>query len=370
MNPEELYGQWIGRFEGEAPGWALLNIEPGRCCSPFVCMTQEFAGPLATHVHFDVQYKGDQFKGEAKSIRVYESSKNTLVEPKEFLAGRTGLLIATRISIEGTWSEHYFNGIFTTDISSGGKFALSNPAKQLTEPPNHIFTWNEFRDFARESAKRSGRVYRGQASNSWRLRSSFHREKRYDLSRYWNEACLPMRDRLAAAGIEFDLNKPADIGSMICFAQHHGFPTPLLDWTMDPMVAAYFAFDRLAGVHSPNQSCRIYMFEAEEWANDTNNGASFADPNPLASFRRFDSKHVKRQELQKCMHAFLNVEDFEAWVRMIEGEKRKTYLTTVDIPWSQRARAKEDLAKEGYLTDKLFDGNDALCRSLREALLG
>lgn len=369
MNPEELYGQWIGRFEGEAPGWALLNIEPGRSRTPFVCMTQQFTGPMATHVHLEVAYEGDQFKGEAKSIRVYDSSKNTLVEPKEFLAAQTDLVVASRISIEGTWSEHYLNGTFATDISNGGKFRLSNPAKQLTEPPNHIFTWNEFYAFALESMKRGGKVYRGQASNSWRLRSSFHRARRYDLSRYWKEVCLPMRDRLAKAGIEFDINKSEDIGSMICFAQHHGFPTPLLDWSFDPMVAAYFAFDRSAGVYSPNQSCRIYAFDFEEWAKDTNNGASFADPNPLASFRRFDSKNVKRQELQKCMHAFLNVEDFEAWVRMIEADKKKTYLTTIDIPWSQSGLAKADLAKQGYLTDKLFDGNDALCKSLRESLL-
>lgn len=370
MNPDELYGQWIGRFDGEAPGWALLNIEPGRARAPFVCLTQQFTGPLATHVHLEAAFDGDQFKGEAKSIRVYDSSKNALVEPKEFLANRPDLVIATRISIQGTWSEHYFKGTFSTDNLTGGNFLLSNAAKQLTEPPDHIFTWNEFIAFAIESKKNSGRIYRGQASNSWRLRSTFHRAKRYDLYRYWNEVCIPMRDRLSKAGIDFDLNKPEDIGSMICFAQHHGFPTPLLDWSFDPLVAAYFAFDRSSDVHSPNQSCRIYIFEFEEWAKDTNNGASFADPNPLASFRRFDSKHVKRQELQKCMHAFLNVEDFEAWVRMIERDKKKKYLTTIDIPWSQSARAKADLNKYGYSADRLFDGNDALCKSLRESLLG
>ncbi|MCR6630413.1 MAG: FRG domain-containing protein [Magnetospirillum sp.] len=182
---------------------------------------------MATHVHLEVHYKDDLFSGVAKSIRVYDSSKNTLVEPKEFLADRTDLVVASNIEIEGTWSENYFKGKYKTDISAGGTFTLSNPAKQLTEPPNHIFTWGEFYEFAAESIKRGGLVYRGQASNSWRLRSSFHRARRYDLLRYWSEVCIPMRDRLAAAGIEFDLNSPEEIGSMICFAQHHGFPYPI-----------------------------------------------------------------------------------------------------------------------------------------------
>lgn len=52
--------------------------------------------------------------------------------------------------------------------------------------------------------------------------------------------------------------EPKNIYEWLAIAQHHGLPTRLLDWTKNPMVAAYFA------VHDENKSCEdcaIYILK-------------------------------------------------------------------------------------------------------------
>src|SRR5690606_30650768 len=56
-------------------------------------------------------------------------------------------------------------------------------------------------------------------------------------------------------------NSEADF---LAILQHHGFPTPLLDWTCDPFVAAYFACREDNNVFK-NKDVAIFFFKMNEW---------------------------------------------------------------------------------------------------------
>jgi len=61
-----------------------------------------------------------------------------------------------------------------------------------------------------------------------------------------------------------------------------------------------------------------------------------------------------------------NIEDMEAWIRLVEKEKNKRYLTIIDIPRSEREFAMRDLAYMGVTAASLFPGLDGVCSSLKE----
>jgi FRG domain len=227
-------------------------------------------------------------------------------------------------------------------------------------------TWDQFREWAVHQRPRQY-IFRGQTNPS-KLASSFHRTWRNDLAT-WIE-----NDVRALFGAVIErVNYPLQLGQLDHNAaiwsilQHHGYPTPLLDWTYSPFVAAYFAFHgaRDTSAASP----RIYMFDQASW-NDRYGRRSFivdAAPPQLVLLESLPIGNP-RSGPQQALSTVTNVADVEAFIRAREQEDGQSYLTVCDLPANDRPRIMRELELMGITYGSLFPGIEGACQDMKERL--
>ena len=200
------------------------------------------------------------------------------------------------------------------------------------------------------------------------LVTSFHRTWRKDL-RSW---ILDDVGTLFGAVAE-RLNYPLQMGNLQHNAaiwsilQHHGYPTPMLDWSYSPFVAAYLAFQDA----DQHEDCtpRIYMFDQARWIERYGRTEFIVDaaPNQLVVVESMSVANP-RHTPQQAISTVTNVADIEAFVRRKEQEDEVTYLTVCDLPLESRPQIMRELELMGITYGSLFPGLDGICRDMRDRL--
>jgi hypothetical protein len=171
----------------------------------------------------------------------------------------------------------------------------------------------------------------------------------------------------------FNLEDQQEYGAFINLAQHHGYPTPVLDWTYSPYVAAFFAYrgitNRQAAEASPEARVRIFVFDSGAWIRNLQAVTQLIHPQLYVTVRQFDAIENERMVPQQAASTVSSIDDIETYIRSRETEAIK-YLHAVDLPVRERKVVVRELSYMGITAGSLFPGLDGACEELAERNFG
>jgi hypothetical protein len=238
----------------------------------------------------------------------------------------------------------------------------------------------ERRRIAERTRHMSPPLFRGQPSADWKLRTTLERfsPRPWTVSDYFS---LVKVARLAVGsltgrvwelpeGLERSLNLDEDEQGpppgyeFMIYLRHYGFPSPLLDWSRSPYVAAFFAFE--CRPHEGCEAVALYSFVETEghvktWDSDK------ARIIGLGSTALTHERHYSQQcEYTICKKPLRDRAIYTSHEEALEQSRviAQDMLTKYVIPTSQRAYFLRKLEAMNIHHYALFRDEAALMRTL------
>lgn len=360
-----MWGQWRGVIEGTNSGLVMMNIDKDRPDSGTLSVYDADPSKVALLANIDFKFSEGKYVGNINNFQPYPHPKTKEELESVSKTQRIPSMCDVEFELEGK----KLKGFWETDVGTSGELHLDKMENNIAYDPDDIKPWDEFKQWViEEKNKTPGFIFRGHTDNSYPLRTTFHRMSRRNFTRYGFEDVPELQRNVASViGRTYKLSDPEEYGELLFLAQHHGFPTPLLDWTKSPYVAAYFAFAGLDKMkdHS-NSKVRIHMFDMEAWHNKYSRAAAIDEVKPYFSAHIMNSRDNRRAIPQQSVVTFSNIYNVEEYIRFHEKIDMVQYLRIIDIDASDRNKAMKDLQYMGITAASLFPSLDGTCTSLKE----
>jgi hypothetical protein len=369
-----MQGQWIGDYAGSNSGLILVDSDRvGDHYEGYAILTDTQPGSPGSFVSFTTPDLSSKFR---MRLNIKPIDPNT-AEPGDWDKMASlfpGFTFATYADVEFEWRTGQQLQIeWQTSMGGFGAALLegSHASQQsfFQQIPT-VLEWRDFREYVRKLDPYDF-IFRGQEDSSWRLRTGFHRTGRTNLARYYFQDIQTLwRHFSAIVPHHFDLANPQQYGAFVGLAQHHGFPTPLLDWTYSPFVAAYFAYKGLrnsvAKAAPPSRKVRIFMFNKREWTRTFLQMPKLAPLPPHFTILEPLAIANPRMIPQQALVSLSNIDDIESYIRRCETLCGKVFLQVIDLPVLERPDVMSELALMGVAAGSLLPGLDGTCEELKE----
>jgi len=221
-------------------------------------------------------------------------------------------------------------------------------------------------------------LFRGQARASWDLKTTLERysARPYSPEGYYEvmRSVRPAFQSCTGTHWEFsdkyshDDDGPPDAPQgyeFMVYLRHHGFPSPLLDWTRSFYIATFFAFQSL-GANNPAEpdvaiyALREYCGHGKRWWEEE------ATIFGLGPYVETDKRHFLQQceytVCRKKIDAGLRYCSHEEAIRKNDGGQN--VLTKFVIPKAERAKVLDKLRMMNITAYSLFGDEESLLETL------
>jgi len=367
-----LQGQWTGPFAGTGSGELVLELDliADQLVGNATVYPSDQTLQILPTTYANVNLPADVQSYDLRvSLFPIDWQTGEPVSWQQIADRYPGVIMPLAADAKFLLSGNILYLSWMTDIGTHGLAVLSRrfPEAPSSLKPLKIASWTDFKIFA-STLEPHRYIFRGHSSNEWRLRTYFHRTGRADLRRFqYVDIPVLYRNLSGLTQHFFNLSNPIENGAFYTLVQHHGYPTPLLDWTYSGYVAAYFAYRNLVKEkRTRDHKVRIVTFDARQWQSDFQQLQKIIPAKRHFSLFMPAAINNPRLVPQQALLTISNVDDIEDYIAEREAQKGRTYLQAIDLPGSERRSVMQELAMMGITAGALFPGIDGACEQLRE----
>jgi FRG domain len=238
-------------------------------------------------------------------------------------------------------------------------------------------------------------LYRGQGNKRWELLTTLerHYQKNLSVKQYfhlisvvkpqvesftgekWNilsrdefEKWLNKYDSVMEDAFGWSVDYQ-NIYSYMVYLRHYGFPSPLLDWSISPYVAAYFAFRDLLQHKEDMEYVSIYIYLESKSEIGLKSGGSEAYIRRLGPYVKTDRRHfIQHSQYTICIirDGISNGEwryapHEEAFAR---NDQNQDLLWKFNIPYCERLKVLKILNGYNLNALSLFGSKESLMETM------